>query len=647
MKNTLTSKPYFRVIILLLLISQVVLTGFVSAQGPISSTPIVSKATRTQESDLNSSDLEAFTDSVIEKQLEDYHIAGAIVSIVRDAQIEVAKGYGFANVERQIPVSPAETLFRIGSISKLFTWTAVMQLVERGKIDLNADVNTYLTDFQIPATFPKPITMLNLMSHSAGFEERATGIEAPAPEQMISLHDCLARYMPDRVRPAGELISYSNYGAALAGYIVEAVSGVPFEQYIEKNIFTPLSMTHSSFWQPLHPDLNGHLANSYSYKGGFVPGSFSYVNLRPAGAMTSTANDMANFMIAHIQEGRFENNQILRPETALQMHTRLFSNDDRLDGNAYGFFEETVNSRRVLWHGGDIGNWHSMLAIIPEENLGFFVSYSSIEGIKAVPEFYYALLNALYPDQEAIDPTSAQSSNADVIDIAGEYRSTRSVYNHIERILSFPGNGNFRIAVNPDRTLSILRQTFYETEPLVYASQDGTDTLVFHQAASGDSTHMQFNSIPLFAYERISWYETSRFNLLIFSACYMLLLTVILAAFIGIFKRRKGVKGESGLPGIARIWAFIISVVFLLVPAAIGIYAILDFKFAFPFYMITTLAIIFAACVMVVGPVIFTILAWVRRFWDFPGRLHYTLITIAMLDMVWLMYYWRLLGFRY
>ena len=220
-------------------------------------------------------------------------------------------------------------------------------MAEQGKIDLNADVNTYLPDFQIPDTYPEPITMLNLLSHTAGFEERTTGIESRSPEEMISLHDYLARYMPDRVRPAGELVTYSNYGAALAGYIVEVVSGMPFEQYVETYIFEPLSMSHSTFRQPLPPDLEGQLANSYSYHGRFYAWIVCLRQSIPAGAMSSTAHDMANFMIAHLQDGKFENNQILKPETVRQMHSHLFSNDERLDGFAYGFMEWNYKERKA------------------------------------------------------------------------------------------------------------------------------------------------------------------------------------------------------------------------------------------------------------------------------------------------------------
>lgn len=596
---------------------------------------------------IETSDLENFTDELLTQQLEDYHIAGAIVSIVQNGKIEVAKGYGYANVEAQIPVTPDETLFRIGSTSKLFTWTAVMQLAEQGKIDLSADVNTYLLDFHIPATYPEPITMLNLMSHTAGFEERTIGVESPTSSEMISLHDYLASYMPDRVRPAGELITYSNYGTALAGYIVEAVSGMPFEQYVETYVFQPLSMYHSTFRQPIPPSLESQLANSYSYSGEFVPGSFAYVNLRPAAAMSSTAHDMANFMIAHLQEGKFEDKQILQPETARQMHSHLFSNDERLDGMAYGFIEWNFNGQRILWHSGDIGNWHSGLAIIPEANVGFFVNYNSNEGNPAVAEFYYAFLNAFFPAQETGEVLPAKSPAQDAKDLAGEYRSTRSIYNHVERIISFPGAGNVRVMVNPDGTLSISGQTLYETEPFVYRTPDGTDTVIFHRDGREKITRFLVNSNQLFSYEQVSWYETSTFNLLAFSACYGLLLTALLAAFIGIFRRRKRGVCDARFQGIARLWALILSVIFLLVPVATTIYSKLDYKFLFPSYMVVVLALILVASISVIGPVIFTILAWVRGYWGRAGRIHYMLVTVALLGMVWLMYYWRLLGFRY
>lgn len=636
-----------RLMILFLMTSLMVLSGVASVPAAGRGEQAFAQFSHDQEARLETGDLERFTDELIPRQLAEYHLAGATVSIVQDGKVALSKGYGFADVEKQIPVDPDGSIFRLGSTCKLFTWTAVMQLAEQSKIDLEADINTYLPDFKIPDTFREPVTMLNLMSHTAGFEDRYTGIESSTPERMIPLHDALARYIPDRVRPAGKLAAYSNYGTALAGYIVEAVSGMPFEQYVETQIFAPLSMTHSTFRQPIPPNLPGDLAEAYSYNGEFVPGSFVYVNLRPAGAMSSTARDMANFIIAQLNGGRFESHSILKPETVRRMHSHLFSNDERLDGLAHGFMEWKFNGQRVLWHNGAIGNWHSALAIIPEAKLGFFVNYNSIESYPAANEFYFSFMQTFFPAPEASSQPPAQNSAQNRRDLAGEYRSTRSVFNHVERLVTFPGNGNLRVVSNPDRTISIAGQIYAEIEPLVYSLPDGMDTVIFHYDGGGRATHMQFNSFPFFAYQRVSWYETARFNLLLFAGCYLVLLSALLSALIGLFRRPKGMKVESNLQRIARIWAFIVSAIFLLIPVAMAYFIAFDFKSPFPIYMVLVLALILAASLLVIGPIIFTILAWARRFWSNAGRIHYTLITVALLGMVWLMYYWRLLGFRY
>jgi CubicO group peptidase (beta-lactamase class C family) len=638
-------KPAIRMLVVLSLVSMAVLTYFENAASQGSPTTPTQKNSQTLSEQITPGELEVRVEKLITQQLTQNHIAGAVVSIVKDGETWLEKGYGLADVEQKIPVSPDETLFRIGSTSKLFTWTAVMQLAEQRRIDLNVDVNTYLPDFQIPATFPQPITMLNLMSHSAGFEERATGTESSGPDEMISLHDYLANYMPERVRPVGELSTYSNYGAALAGYIVEVVSGTPFEQYIESNIFSPLYMSHSTFRQPLPSKLADHLAKSYSYNGGFIEGSFEYPNLLPAATMDSTAQDMANFIHSQLQDGRLNNAQILKPETVALMQSHLFSDDVRLDGFAYGFMEETVSGVRVLWHGGDIGNWHSMLAIVPDENLGFFISYNSNEGLQAINGSFYGILEAFHPDEKIGDSLQAQIASQDLVTLAGEYRSTRSVYNHIERVSGFPGKGHIQIIQNPEHTISIAGQVFYELEPLVYASQEGKTALVFHQ--DNEFLRLYLNGNPLFAFERLPWYETSFFNTLIFAVNYVLLLTVILAAFIGIIHRKSDVQAESRLPWIARIWALTLSAVFLLMPIPIVIYTQAFLKSPFPMFMVFVLAIILAASLLVIGPVVFTLLAWIRHYWNMAGRLHYTIVTMAMVGMVWLLYYWRVLGFRY
>ena len=220
--------------------------------------------------------LEAFLDGVISTQLKQYHIAGATVAVVKDGALLLAKGYGFADLEEgPVAVDPGRTLFRPGSVYKLITWTAVMQLVEKGQLDLDTDINCYL-DFSIPARLlnqggnepPRPITLADLMAHTAGFEEVALGVFVRSAKEVLPLGEYLKEFLPERVYPPGELGAYSNYGAALAGDIVERVSGMPFAGYVEKNIFAPLGMEHSTFRQPLPAALAGQMARGYNYVDG-------------------------------------------------------------------------------------------------------------------------------------------------------------------------------------------------------------------------------------------------------------------------------------------------------------------------------------------------------------------------------------------
>jgi CubicO group peptidase (beta-lactamase class C family) len=156
-------------------------------------------------------------------------------SVVKDGKLFFAKGYGYADLENNIPVDPEKTIFRTGSVGKVFTWTAVMQLVEQGKLDLNADINTYL-DFRIPDTYPQPITLKHLMTHTSGIEDRWIGSLTPDASELVPEREWLVANFPGRVRPPGEAAGYSNYNAMLAGYIVARVSGEPYEQYIQKHI---------------------------------------------------------------------------------------------------------------------------------------------------------------------------------------------------------------------------------------------------------------------------------------------------------------------------------------------------------------------------------------------------------------------------
>jgi CubicO group peptidase (beta-lactamase class C family) len=330
---------------------------------------------------LDKQDLDSWLDGYMPYALNTGGIPGAVVVVVKDGQILSARGFGYANAEKRIPVDPDRTLFRPGSVSKLVTWTAVMQLVEQRKLDLDTDVNRYL-DFTIPPRDGQPVTLRNLMTHTAGFEEAAKNIIDYAPAKAPPLGPLLKAWVPERIFAAGTTPAYSNYATALAGYIVERSSGETFDDYVDGHIFKPLGMRHASFRQPLPPALEPLVSVGYG-KPGETPRGFEVVGPAPAGSLSASGTDMGRFMIAHLQHGELDQQRILAAATADTMHNSPLDkiNPQSLVGPLnrmeLGFFETNINGREVIAHLGDLEAFHTSLHLFLKDGVGFYVSFNS------------------------------------------------------------------------------------------------------------------------------------------------------------------------------------------------------------------------------------------------------------------------------
>lgn len=367
---------------------------------------------------------ETFLDSVVNAQLEAHDIPGATVAVVEDDST-FTKGYGVQDIRTDAPVEADETLFRIGSTSKLFAWTAVMQGVESSRLDLKTDVNEYLDDVTIPNTYDAPITLDHLATNTAGFEDRARGTFVLNGTDLRPLSTMLQNEQPARVRPPGKFTAYSNYGAALAGHIATTTAGSSFGEYVEENIFEPLEMDQSTFDQPVSDAIDGTLSKGYTTSNSrYREGDFEYVGMPPAGSMTTTATDMARFIRAHLQGGATTEGRILGSDSVATMHERRFSNDDRLNGMCFGFYELSQNDVRIVGHGGDTEQFHSLVALLPNHGVGLFVSYNSPGGIEARDELLDAFVDEYYP----VDETTARPAGEPtrVGDLTGTYRALRS-----------------------------------------------------------------------------------------------------------------------------------------------------------------------------------------------------------------------------
>jgi CubicO group peptidase (beta-lactamase class C family) len=442
---------------------------------------VVAPVTPPATPSLTKQDLEAWLDGYVPYALASADVAGAVVVVVKDGQVLTEKGYGYADVKTHRPVDPKATLFRPGSVSKLFTWTAVMQQVEAGKIDLDADVNKYL-DFKIPPRADGPITMRDLMTHTPGFAEQLKHIFPAKIDRLQPLGKYLATNTPPRIFPAGEVPAYSNYGAALAGYIVQRVSGEPFDQYVARHIFAPLGMDHSSFSQPLQPNLLAGMSTGYDRASGKTA-TYELVAPAPAGSLAATGDDMSRFMIAHLQNGQFNGQRILSEATARQMHAPQAKHVPPLNGMALGFYHEDVNGQEIIGHGGDTKVFHSDLHLLLGQNVGIFISMNSagrdglVENIRL--DLLQNFMDRYYPVPEQHLPTTATAKQHAQM-VAGAYRSSRRVDTGFLRLANLLGQS--KITANADGTITApllgdKPTVWREVAPFVWKDATGKHTL--------------------------------------------------------------------------------------------------------------------------------------------------------------------------
>ena len=516
------------------------------------------------------SDIETFMDEFLRKKMDEEHIPNLVVTVVADGEVVFEKGYGFANMKEQVKVNPDTTMFRIGSVSKLFTWTAIMQLVEQGKLDLHTDINQYL-DFEIPAKLavgpkdnkPKPITLLDLMTHTPGFEDYPSSIFRLKDEEMPPLDQYVREFMPERVFPAGEVMAYSNYGTALAGYIVEQVSGMPYSEYVEEHIFKPLEMDDSSFQQPLPDEPSTNLAQAYRYiDGEFIEGNFEFMP-NAAGGMSSTAKDMAKFMQVYLDGGSFNGERILEEATVQQMFQQQFTHHDYLDGMALGFMEKTMNGKRILHHGGSTALFDTGLYLLPHENIGLFISYSG-NNFLTHTELFQAFMDHYFPSDKSVPVTPIRGEGSG--QYVGEYHQNRKSFTNSDKIISLMMG---MIQVQLDETGDLLvthngeTNRFVEIEPGIYQNlSEGHSidaygefrTIVFQKDPYGKI--MLTTDGPM-TYSKAPWYASSSFTFLSLILVILFFVGSLLYWGIAWIRRRKG-KQQPKIEVLGKRIAFLL-----------------------------------------------------------------------------------------
>ena len=540
-----------------------------------------------QPGQLTATDVNAWLDGFMPLAIGRGDIPGAVVVVVKDGQILAQRGYGFSDVAKSKPVDPALTLFRPGSISKLFTWTAVMQQVEQGKLNLDEDVNRYL-DFKIPPYEGKPVTLRHIMTHTAGFEEQVKDIITTNEKAYVPFDRLLKRWVPKRVYAPGSTPAYSNYATSLAGYIVQRVSKQPFDAYVESNIFGPLGMSRSTFRQPLPANLRPLMSEGYS-SGKAEPFGYEFVGPSPAGSLAATGENMGRFMIAHLQKGAFGSARILAPQTAELMHARVNQPLPGLNGMALGFYQHDINGRRVIAHGGDTSAFHSDLHLFLDEGVGLFVSFNSGGRDGATGPLRTALFEKFadryFPGPKDTRTVDAETAKQNAERLAGSYSTSRRIHTSFLSITDLLGQT--KLSVGKDGELvggigegqGLRPRKWIAAGPLLWREAHGKDLLSGTVGADG-VTRFSLNGLaPIMVWDRAPWYRNASWLLpLLFASLAVLLLTALLWPTRAIVRRRFGstlALGRRGLQayrasrvaatailGVLVAWALLVTVMF-------------------------------------------------------------------------------------
>lgn len=615
----------------------------------------------------NSKELEGFVDNFFAENMQKEHIPGAVFALVKDGKVFLSKGYGYADVDKKIPVKPEETIFRVASISKLFTAIAVMQLVEKGQINLNDDVNKHLKSFQLDNNFPQAITIAHLLTHTSGLDGTIIGTSASQKSEILPIGNYLVKYKPKRVRPPGEITAYSNYGLALAGYIVELTSGIPFAEYIDKNILQPLEMTHSSFEQPPpKKHFSQNLPIGYKFKNNhYLPVPFEYTNDSPAISLSTTANDMAKFMIAQLESYTKQKTnpkiddkkiKILHPDTIREMHRQQFTNDPRIDGIGYTFIQRSYNNLQSLGHGGSMEGFKSEIYLLPSHNLGLFVAFNSNDS------FTYKLIKELLHHYGYLIKNNQNKvyEDANIERFQGKYLENRFSQASVSKLFEI---ANYEIKIKAQKQTLIFEDKDYEqVKPLLFKEIGDEKYLAFQQDSKGKIKYLFDRMYPL---KKLAWYETfSSFkNITIFSGIIFfsesLKIPIKILRKYNLLTKKKNLIIFDELHKTNNIYLYgnlvstIVSSLNLLF--ILGIYYLVNetddifvyFSHGVPSLLMLLLYIPAFTLGLTFSLPIFLLIVWKYKYCSLATKIHFSLVTITALAFIPFLDYWNLLGFKF
>jgi CubicO group peptidase (beta-lactamase class C family) len=571
---------------------------------------------------------------------------GAVVAVVEGGRIVLVRGYGYANLEQRIPAT-GSTVVRVGSLSKPVTATAVRQLVEAGRIDPRRPVSDYVPDLPLPTRFGRPVTVLDLVTHTAGFDVRLEDTAAPSDAEILPLGRYVRDHLPPQVRRSGEVPAYSNHGYALLGHLVEAVSGEVFESYVASHVFQPLGMTSSSF--RLTPEVERKAAVGYQRdSGGLRPALVVHPRIYPAAGLNTTAEDMARFLAAHLGGGGFGRGRVLSAASVEEMHRQQFAVSPGVPGMAFGFFEYPFRGTRALVHGGGIRGFMSGLALWPERRLGLFVAnngYSDWMVRDLVTDFARRYL------PEYTRPVAQRDDSGRLERYAGSYRPLVATVGTLEKAGALRNN-DLEVDAGFWNGLNVGGNRFVAVGGGAFREDYGDEMLwMVERAGAGRVLVVTADPVNgVVGFERVPWYATARCHREILWACCAVFVSV-LAAWPPRRPRAHDRSSAGRQPGAARAARGLLAVVagLNLLALALMVAAFRSGKGAGMLFGLPGPAAWAVQLFVVAAALGLPLLAgawpvWRAHGWPVRSRVHFTVGVAACLAFAGWARYWNLLG---
>jgi len=589
---------------------------------------------------LTPEEVESFLDEFTAEYMPELDVPGLAFVMVKDGEIFFSKGYGYADVKNKAPFDPERTIVRGGSIVKTVTALAVMQLVEQGKIDLDADVNQYLTHFQIPDTFDKPITARQLLHYTAGLDVRMIGIRAESAGEILPLADYLAEHLPPRVRPPGEIRAYNDLEIALAGLLVEDVSGMPYDRYVQENIFEPLGMENSSIYLPEQDAMRA--AVGYGSNGAY-PSNYYYLNDAAGAGFNTTAADMARYMIMHLENGRLDEKEVIPAAVIEELHTTRFRHHPKLPGIAYAFDEWLSGGRRILAKSGGAPGFMNRMFLLVDEGVGVYFVYNRDSSVPLSGKLYDAFMERFFPGNDpVIEPENPVADPREMQRYAGYYMELNDTsIGSIEKVQQLMNQVHISVDAQGHLQKVFGGIPLRVDENLFQFSNTG-NYIAFRADEAG---RIRYLFLLRTAFMRLPWYESYPVQMGLLGFSLVTFITALVGWVVTGIKRRGKDYGLSGSLSLLFV-GFLIGLGLLIGP----VFASDEPPWALMFAPSPALLVLLA--LPLVGVLATLLLAWqVFRAWKEKRsgwfvRIHNTLILVASIAFLFFLHTWNLLGYR-